>query len=205
MAETKPGAKQPTAATSANVYDHATSAPTAAAKTKATDDVEAQKQKTAPVAVAARYDDEAGKGIGIAMFVCIIVGFAVGWIPAGWGPFISCIFYTAAIVLASEVTCGCCCGSNLKLNPKVKRWSTATLLCLVIMWGLAIFSFLIFFSDWSGYGKSHENGFVYAWWILHIPAAIFAGSSLGVENHVVMLKIVPQSIGRFGYDICALG
>jgi len=49
----------------------------------------------------------------------------------------------AAIVLASTITCGCCGGSNLNLNPKVKRWSTTTLICLVIQWILILIAFFI--------------------------------------------------------------
>eukprot|EP00984_Skeletonema_dohrnii_P035890 scaffold36221_cov144-Skeletonema_dohrnii-CCMP3373.AAC.2 len=74
--ETKP--VEPTAGTPANVYDHSAPAPAATAETKADGDVEAQ--KAAPAAAASAYDDEAGKSIGFALFICIVVGFALGWI-----------------------------------------------------------------------------------------------------------------------------
>ena len=111
-----------------------------------TDDVEAQSPVPLPFAVAvtssapaaaSAFDDEAGKGIGMAMFFCIVLGSLFNYIPLLplLGAFIGAIiFLVAAIVLASTITCGCCCGSNLNLNPKVKRWSTATLICLVLQW-----------------------------------------------------------------------
>jgi hypothetical protein len=199
MTETKPEAVagQPTAATPANVYDHATPA-ALAAETKATDDVEAQ--KTAPVAAASsapaasEYDDEAGKGIGIAMFICLVVGFVLGWILYPIGAYISFICIIAAIVLASTVTCGCCCGSNLKLNPKVKRWSTATLLCLVIQWVLAITAIIIAYAGgYAGDTTGASQLVLHGRWWLSIRFSIFSlpclrESSLGVANHVVMLK-----------------
>ncbi|KAL7495785.1 hypothetical protein ACHAWT_004249 [Skeletonema menzelii] len=144
MTETKPGepVAEPTAVgTPANVYDHSTPAATAETAVAA-GDVEAQKDAPAPAAATSEYDDEAGKGIGIAMFVCIVVGFCLGWIPA-IGPFITFVCLIAAIVLSSTITCGCCCGKGLNLNPKVKRWSTATLLCLVLQWVLALIGIIV--------------------------------------------------------------
>lgn len=109
--------------------------PTAAAGTPVTTtvDVEAQKDAPAPAAEASKYDDEAGKGIGIALLACLVVGFCSGWIP-GFSPYIRFVCVIASIFLSSIITCGCCCcGKGLKnLNPKVKRWATATLLCLVL-------------------------------------------------------------------------
>ncbi len=104
------------------------------------DDVEAQ--KAAPAAASSTpsgYNDEAGKSIGIAMFICIMVAFVSGFfvhIHVFLYAAITCSF--VAILLASSITCGCCCGSNLNIHPKVKRWSTATLICLVIQWILAL-------------------------------------------------------------------
>jgi hypothetical protein len=85
---------------------------------------------------ASNYDDEAGRRIGMAMFACIVVGYALQLIPAPFIQTIGLICLFAALVFASIITCGCCCGggSKMNLNPKVKRWSTATLLCLVGLW-----------------------------------------------------------------------
>ena len=106
------------------------------AETEAADDVEAQKDAPAAAAADSGYDDGAGKGIGIAMFVCLLLAFCLGWIPI-IGSFIAFVCGIIAIVLSSAVTCGCCCGKNLNLNPKVKRWALATLLCVVIEWVVA--------------------------------------------------------------------
>jgi hypothetical protein len=181
--QTKPEAvaEGPTAATPANVYDHASP--------KATDDVEAQKPAPAAAssepAAASEYDDEAGKSIGIAMFVCIVVGFVLAWIPL-IGPYITFCCLIAAIVLASTITCGCCCGANLKLNPKVKRWSTATLLCLVIQWVLYVIALIVAYSGAAASAYTYDTTTTeitsgVAWTliivaqIVYILAAVFAG------------------------------
>eukprot|EP00984_Skeletonema_dohrnii_P032313 scaffold26206_cov72-Skeletonema_dohrnii-CCMP3373.AAC.1 len=101
--------KPPTAGTPSNVYDH--SAPAATAETKAVDD-DVESQKADPADVASAYDDKAAKCIGIGMFTCIIMGFALGWIGGAIGYWISFICLIVAIVLASIITCGCCCGSG---------------------------------------------------------------------------------------------
>jgi hypothetical protein len=94
---------------------------------------------------ASKYDDEAGRRIGMAMFACIVVGYALQLIPAPFIKIIGLICLFAAMVFASIITCGCCCagGSKMNLNPKVKRWSTATLLCLVGRGLLIPITFLI--------------------------------------------------------------
>mmetsp|Transcript_128 Transcript_128/g.253 ORF Transcript_128/g.253 Transcript_128/m.253 type:complete len:187 (+) Transcript_128:49-609(+) len=174
MTETKP--VEPTAGTPINVYDHSAPAPAATAENKADGDVEAQ--KAAPAAAASAYDDEAGKSTGIAMFICIVVGFALGWVGGGVGSWISFICLIAAIVLSSTITCGC--GSNLNLDPKVKRWSTATLLCLVIQLVLAIIAIMIAYGgaamgDTTGASYGVAFALLVVTQILYILAGVFAG------------------------------
>jgi hypothetical protein len=77
------------------------------------------------------YDDNAGKGMGIAMFVLILVGFVSAFIP--YLNFISSACYIAALVLASILTCGCCCAKQYKLKPGVKKMATATLITLILL------------------------------------------------------------------------
>jgi hypothetical protein len=98
-------------------------------------DVEAQ---TAPAAAASpaaspvssgEYEEDAGKGLGIANFVLLLVAFILGWFGTynlilGWIAFICTV---ATIIITSTISCGCCCASNLKLNPKIKRWNDAVL------------------------------------------------------------------------------
>ena len=151
------------------------------------DDVEAE--RTAPAAASSapsgyNDNDEAGKYIGIAMFICIMVGLFSGCFAyvnigsIGFYVAIACSF--VAILLASSITCacGCCCGSNLNLNPKVKRWSTATLICLVIQWMLApgIYGLIYLIDGWD---TILAVVVFYIVWIiaqiLYILAAVFAG------------------------------
>lgn len=147
-----------------------------------TKDVEAQ---TAPAAAASAppaapvssgdYEEDAGKGLGIANFVLLLVAFIFGWISyvnllLGWVSFICTI---AAIVISSTISCGCCCASNLKLNPKVKRWNDAVLVTICIMIVLAIIAAIITYST-----GAVTSGYVAIFWInriLSILSIVFAG------------------------------
>ena len=75
--------------------------------------------------------DNAGKGLGIALFCNILVGV----VTAFFLPFVSIVCQISAIVLASTLTCGCCCAANINLKPHVNRWAAATLatFCLLIV------------------------------------------------------------------------
>ena len=84
-------------------------------------------------------DDNAGKGMGIAMFVLIIVGF----VSAFFIPYISSACYIAALVLASVLTCGCCCVKQYSLKPHVKKMATATLITLILLFVVNIIYVLV--------------------------------------------------------------
>ena len=145
-------------------------------------DVEAQ---TAPAAAASapaaapvssgEYDEDAGKGLGIANFVLLLVAFVLGWfgttmIVLGWIAF-ACV--VATIIIASTISCGCCCASNLKLNPKVKRWNDAVLVTICIIIVLAIIAAIITYS-----AGGVTTGYVAIFWInriLSILSIVFAG------------------------------
>ena len=144
-------------------------------------DVETQ---TAPAAAASapaaaapvssgEYDEDAGKGLGIASFVLLLVAFVLGWflnIILSWIAFICVV---AAIIITSTISCGCCCASNLKLNPKVKRWNDAVLVTICIQIVLAIIGAIIGYSAGTA-----TTGFVAIYWInriLNILSIVFAG------------------------------
>ena len=74
-------------------------------------------------------DDNAGKGMGIAIYVLIVVGLASGFFV----PPLSSACMIAAIVLASILTCGCCCAKEYNLKPHVKNMATATLVALILL------------------------------------------------------------------------
>ena len=76
-------------------------------------------------------DDNAGKGMGIAIFVLIIVGTVSAFLLPYL--YISLPCYFAALVLAYVLTCGCCCAKNYNLKPHVKKMATATLVTLVLL------------------------------------------------------------------------
>ena len=98
-----------------HVMDIKNSTPIAVAVAMSAPDVESQEPKEVMEENTTMIDDDdnAGKGMGIAMFVLIIVGLNI-----------------AALVLASVLTCGCCCVKQYNLKPHVKKMATATLITL---------------------------------------------------------------------------
>jgi len=84
-------------------------------------------------------NDNAGKGMGIAIFVLIIVGT----VSAFFLPYISSACYIAALVLASVLTCGCCCAKNYNLKPHVKKMATATLFTLILLFIVSTIAYVM--------------------------------------------------------------
>ncbi|KAL7547004.1 hypothetical protein ACHAWF_010319 [Thalassiosira exigua] len=100
-------------------------------------DVESQQKQQAPpetAGVAPTADDDVGKGLGIAMVVLLVVGFVCTFFI----PIISFVCVIATMVIASTLTCGCCCASDYNLKPNVKKFATATLVSLVLMFVVQI-------------------------------------------------------------------
>jgi uncharacterized membrane protein len=77
-------------------------------------------------------DNNDGKGMGIAIFVLIIYGIVSSFL-AFEIPHLSLVCFIAATLLASILTCGCCCAKKYKLKPHVKKMATATLVSLILM------------------------------------------------------------------------
>ena len=163
--------------------------PIATAVAMSAQDVESQEPKevmeehtTTPMI---EYDDNAGKGMGIAIFVLIIVGF----VSAFFFPFLSSPCYIAALVLASILTCGCCCAKQYKLKPRAKKMATATLITLILLFVVsAIGTFMLVQSITDSYdpttGTVSEDISFYAkmllpvaiiTYILIVLALIFSG------------------------------
>mmetsp|Transcript_41797 Transcript_41797/g.75250 ORF Transcript_41797/g.75250 Transcript_41797/m.75250 type:complete len:182 (+) Transcript_41797:77-622(+) len=94
-------------------------------------DIESQQKQptTANPSVYANRDDDAGKGMGIAMVVLLLIGFIFTFIL----PIVSFVCVIATIIIASILTCGCCCASDYNLKPNAKRFATATLVSLCLM------------------------------------------------------------------------
>jgi hypothetical protein len=78
-------------------------------------------------------DDNAGKGMGIAIFILIIIGTVSAFFTQRRVRYLSSPCYITALVLASVLTCGCCCAKNYNLKPHVKKMATATLVTLVLL------------------------------------------------------------------------
>ena len=96
-------------------------------------DVESEKQKQQEKQeqqqpVPENANNEAGKGFGIATFLLLVITLFFVWLPII--PFICIII---SLILASVVTCSCCCASNYNLKPNVKRFAIATLVSLSLM------------------------------------------------------------------------
>ena len=64
-------------------------------------------------------------GLGIALFVLILMGIVTFFLPL-----LSVVCIVAAIVMASVLTCGCCCAGEYHLKPHVRKWAVATLVTL---------------------------------------------------------------------------
>ena len=84
-------------------------------------------------------DDNAGMGMGIAIFVLLIIGT----VSAFFLPYISSACYIAALVLASVLTCGCCCAKNYNLKPHVKKMATATLFTLILLFIVSTIAYVM--------------------------------------------------------------
>ena len=117
-------------------------------------------------------DDRAGMGLGITLFILILVGFLaliIGSIivlphtadvyyddiyynddylaAVGYSWFLgilACVCFIVALVIASILTCGCCCAGKFKLKHHVKKWATATLvtMCLVLIFNTLFLVFM---------------------------------------------------------------
>ncbi|KAL9179570.1 hypothetical protein ACHAXT_008860 [Thalassiosira profunda] len=111
-------------------------------------DVEKQQQPAASAAptyasaAPALIDTEAGKGMGIALFVVILVGLVFLWIF----PLISFICIITAIVLSSILTCSCCCAADYNLQPHVKKFAVATLVSLVLIFIIQVIYLIALFA-----------------------------------------------------------
>lgn len=145
------------------------------------DDAEAQKPDISNISskLISEYDELAGKGLGIATFIIIVVGFVFGW-SSGAGPWISFGLLIAGIVLSSIITCGCCCdGSDPNLNPKIKRWATAALLCLILQFSMVLTTIIILPRAYIDLEIVSYSTISYASLItsqiLYIPSAVFSG------------------------------
>jgi hypothetical protein len=145
----------------------------------ASSDVESQFRQEHTTATEEFGDERAGMGMGIALFVLILVGllgyiicYAIFLPSVGYAQNVDDDYYyyyphdyyfslnmgllstwlplLAAVVIASILTCGCCCVREYKLKPHVKKWATATLvvLCLLLAF-TAIRIFLYYGVFWS--------------------------------------------------------
>jgi hypothetical protein len=110
-------------------------------------------------------DDNAGMGMGIAIFILIIIGtvsaFFIPYLSSAC--FITALVFIIALVLASVLTCGCCCAKNYNLKPHVKKMATATLVTLVLLFIVStidtVMTIQSFFTPFQldGYGGYDET------------------------------------------------
>ena len=95
-------------------------------------------QQATATALGHEHDDQ-GKRLGNALFCNILAGF----ITSFFLPYVSTVFQILAIVIASALTCGCCCcrAANYNLEPRIKKLAAATLvtLCLLIIFQIIAF------------------------------------------------------------------
>jgi hypothetical protein len=181
------------------------STPIVTAVAMSAQDVESQEPKevmeqhtAATTTTMIEYDDNAGKGMGIAMFVLIMVGF----VSSFFLPYLSSPCYIAALVLASILTCGCCCAKQYKLKPGAKKMATATLITLILLFVVsAIGTFMLMQSIMDTYDPttgtiSEDSINVYAKTLL--PVGIVTYILIGLA--LIFSGIFTWGRGTFYYD-----
>ena len=67
--------------------------------------------------IAPTHDPEAGKGLGVALFILLLLGLVFN----GVLPFVSPLCTVAAVVLGSVLSCGCCCAGDFHLKVMLRR------------------------------------------------------------------------------------
>ena len=125
-----------------------------------------------------REDNEnAGKGLGVATFVLLIIGFIFSFIL----PIVALIANITALVLASILQCGCCCANEYNLKPNAKKYLTSTFVSICFAFIVQIVG--IYGALWSGRlltvwtAEGAGNGLLFAWifgLLLHAMAIIFS-------------------------------
>jgi hypothetical protein len=99
-------------------------------------------EPTTDVEAQTRLRDIAGKKMGILLFSFILAGI----IAAVFFPLLSVALMIAAIVIASILTCECCCAKDYNLKPHVKKWATATLVTLILNFVVQVIGVVIVFA-----------------------------------------------------------
>ena len=92
--------------------------------------------------------EEDGKGLGIALFVVLLVGILINIVL----PPVSLVCTITAIVLSSILSCGCCCDYNLSRNRR--QLANAILISLCLMVILQVVSVSIWL---SGFGYNVDQ------------------------------------------------
>ena len=91
--------------------------------------------------------EEDGKGLGIALFVVLLVGILINIVL----PPVSLVCTITAIVLSSILSCGCCCEYNL--SKKRRQLANAILISLCLMVILQVVSVSIFIVGYPNNGE----------------------------------------------------
>jgi hypothetical protein len=138
-------------------------------------------------------DERAGMGMGIALFVLILVGLGVfissynvltddyeyGTNDGSNQQILIILVVLAAFVIASVLANGCCCAGKYKLRPHVKKWVTA----ILVMLSLLIFTFVMAIPV-----PLSRTGFVFL---------------LAIQSVLMFLALVFSGIFIWGRSCCA--
>ena len=84
---------------------------------------------TTPISSLIPSSEEDGKGLGIALFVVLLVGILINIVL----PPVSLVCTITAIVLSSILSCGCCCEYNLSTKRRKLANTILTSLCLMVI------------------------------------------------------------------------
>ena len=119
-------------------------------------------------------DEDAGKGLGFAMFTLSTIAFVSKFLDPT--RFLSFICVIAAIVLSSILSCGCCCAGAYMMRPNARRFATATLVSLVFALVMQFFSIVAANAYWAGEEKTTRGyiGFFVVTVVLHSMSIVYS-------------------------------
>ena len=113
--------------------------------------------------------EEDGKGLGIALFVVLLVGILINIVL----PPVSLVCTITAIVLSSILSCGCCCEYNFSSKRRQLANVILTSLCLMVI--LQVVSVSIFIVGFNNVDQGAGIIFMLVLsYILHITAIVLS-------------------------------
>lgn len=142
---------------------------------------------TTPISSLIPSSEEDGKGLGIALFVVLLVGILINIVL----PPVSLVCTITAIVLSSILSCGCCCEYNLSTKRRKLANTILTSLCLMVI--LQVVSVSIWLSGF-GYNVDQRVSIIVMLvlsYMLNITAIVLSAIFTGGSHAAVDSRSIP--------------